>query len=126
MWCICVKTFVQSEVDDQCWIKSFAGVVPLDEVFYLAADTSPENVLGHVNRLWPQVRDADTPMVILDSVWLRVPAKRSDILKLALSKHVLLADEFGRDEPPSTKGNVFFRLEVSGSPATTLKIQIRQ
>ena len=106
--------------------KSPGRLVPLDEVFYLATDSSQESVIQHVHRLWPKIRDADTPMVVLDGVWLRVPAKRLDILKLALSKHVLLADEFSQGESPSTKENLLYRLQVSGSPATALNVQIRR
>jgi hypothetical protein len=106
--------------------KSPGRLVPLDGVFYLAAEANPEIVLQRINRLWPQIRDADAPMVVLDGVWLRAPNKRTDILRLAASRHVVVADEFSDSRPPGVKASLLHRLEVSGSPETALKIQIRR
>ena len=106
--------------------KSPGHLVPCCGVFYLAGEMTPKMLLHHVNRLWPDIRDAATPLVLLDGVWNRVPNKRADIVKLAQSKHVVLADEIAQDESSGLKGSLLTRLEVSGSPASTLHVHIRR
>ena len=104
--------------------KSPGRLVPLHGAFYLATDLNPKMVLWQVNHLWPSIRNAATPMVLLDGVWGGAPRKRADILKLALSKHVVLADDFDQTEPMGVKGTLLTRLKVSGSPASALQVQI--
>jgi len=104
--------------------KSPGRLVPLHGAFYLATDLNPKVVLWQVNHLWPSIRNAATSMVLLDGVLGGAPHKRADILKLALSKHVVLADDFGQTDPLGVKGTLLTRLEVSGSPASALQVQI--
>lgn len=95
--------------------------VPVEGLFYLRPGMPTGEFQRHVRELWPRLRDTDTALVLLDGVWSRMPELHPEIISLARSRHVVVADEFERPE----KIQPARRLQVRGTLDQGLYVKMR-
>lgn len=66
--------------------------VPVETLTYVDGSHNLEHAWAIANKVWPRILISKAPLVLLNSVWSSFPAFREDILRLAESKHVVMAD----------------------------------
>jgi hypothetical protein len=66
--------------------------VPVIGVAYLGNLLRAGEIERQCKRLWPAVRAARARLVLLNDIWRRVPALQTEILDLARTSHVVVAD----------------------------------
>jgi hypothetical protein len=66
--------------------------VPVAGLTYLGNLLRAGEIERQFKQLWPTVRAARARLVLLNDIWRRVPALQPDIMELARTSHVIVAD----------------------------------
>ena len=69
--------------------------VPVPGVRYLDNPLRSAEIEQHFKRLWPTLRAARARLFLFNDIWRRVPALQPEILDLARTSHVMVADALG-------------------------------
>ena len=68
--------------------------VPVIGLIYLGNLLRGAEIERQFKRLWPTVRATRARLVLLNDIWRRVPALQPEIMDLARTSHVVVADAF--------------------------------
>ncbi len=75
--------------------------VPVESLTYISATKHPPAELVHtVGAVWSTLRSSASPLVLLNDVWAAAPRLHNELLTLAVTRHVISADQdvlSGRD-----------------------------
>jgi hypothetical protein len=102
-------------------------IVPVASVFYVDPSRKPAEIKQCLLKIWPRVQTSGGTLVTLSGIWQRAPELRSEVLRCANRKHVVLA-ECGLPDLQSLRRQVSTPLhvvQVSGSKRTPGGILLR-
>lgn len=88
--------------------------VPIESMLYLRQLCNNGLSLAAVRKVWPNVRSSKAPLILLNGVWSMAPDLRKEIISLAVTRHVIVAEQ---DVPTSSEP--FLR---TANPIHTLKV----
>jgi hypothetical protein len=74
-------------------VHAFDWFVPVPGVGYLENLLQPDELRRAVQSAWPQLRNGDSPLVIINGLWSAIPEFQDKIRALVDRCHVLVADE---------------------------------
>jgi hypothetical protein len=66
--------------------------VPVLGLIYLDNLLRGSEIERQFNRLWPTLRSKRAPLILLNDIWRRVPALQQEIMDLAHTSHVVVAN----------------------------------
>ena len=100
--------------------------VPVPGVWYLADPCPPPQLRELFRRLWPELRDPATPLLILNGIWGALPEVRSTVASSAAKRHVLIADEPGvAIRPPNWRAPInVITVGANGSHGLQISIEV--
>jgi hypothetical protein len=98
--------------------------VPVEGMFYLRPGMVGEELRRQARELWPRIVQTDTALVLLDGLWSRMTELHPEIMTLALTRHVIVADEFPRSAEIPSSSLQLRTLQVSGTPSTAIHVRM--
>jgi hypothetical protein len=93
--------------------------VPVESLVYIDEALGPNHARQLIQRIWPRVLTSAAPQLFFNGVWSAVPEVRDDLLRCAMFKHVIIAEQ-GMPDVRYLKAKVFTPIHVLTLSASKL------